>query len=127
VTVLKPKLHKFAGQGQHEIYLPTTGKGQKHRRDRKNCEYYHESTKFCSKIWNQCVGPVVCKKYKEKQLRPKGKYEVGTIVYNQSREEGKIVTISKDICTIQFVSGKKVSVKYPDVFEKGFFTIEPPK
>ena len=67
VNAVKPKHNKFAGQGQHAVYLPTTGQGQKNRRDRKNCEYYHENTKFCSKIWNQCVGPVICRKYIEKQ------------------------------------------------------------
>ena len=66
VNAVKPKHNKFAGQGQHVVYLSTTGQGQKNRRDRKRCEYYHENTKFCSKIWNQCVGPVTCRKYIEK-------------------------------------------------------------
>ena len=67
VNAVKPKHNKFAGQGQHEVYLPTTGQGQKNRRDRKNCEYYHKNTEFCSKIWNQYVGSVICRKNKEKQ------------------------------------------------------------
>ena len=27
---------KFAGRGMYEFYMPTTGKGNKNRRDRKN-------------------------------------------------------------------------------------------
>jgi hypothetical protein len=62
----KREKYTFAGYAQHEIYLPTTGNGQKGRRDRKRCDYYHKETGFCSKIWNKCVGPVICRKYKEK-------------------------------------------------------------
>lgn len=49
---------------------------------------------------------------------------VGTIVYSAREKEGKIVTISGDICTIQFSTGKKVSARYPDAFEKGIFMTE---
>lgn len=111
--------------------MPTTGDGHLNRRDRKRCEYYFEGTQYCSKIRNRCVGPTICKKYKVKKLLPistkKGKNDVGTIVYSETRGEGKIVTISRDICTIQFVSWKKVTVKYPDVFKNGLFITKPPK
>lgn len=124
---MKAKHYKFAGRGQHEVYLPTTGNGQKGRRDRKKCKYYHADTQFCSKIWNCCVGPVACKKFEEKQLNEEHKYAVGTTVYSQHYGEGKIVTISRDICTIQFASGEKVTAKYPDVFRKKLFLTEPSK
>lgn len=127
----KQKHVTFGGLGQHEFYMPTTGKGHTNRRDRKKCEFYFEKTQYCSKIRNSCVGPTICKKYKAKKLTPSGtkkkKYDVGTVVYNESRGEGKIVTISQDICTIQFISGQKVTAKYPDVFKKGIFTTKSPK
>ena len=121
----------FGGLGQHEFYMPTTGKGHNNRRDRKKCEFYSESTRYCSKIRNQCVGPTVCMKYKSKKDLQAGvsekKPSVGTVVYSQAGEEGKIVTISHDICTIEFSTGKKISAKYPDVFKTGIFTTKPPK
>lgn len=121
----------FGGLGQHEFYMPTTGRGQNNRRDRKKCEFYSESTGYCSKIRNQCVGPTVCMKYKSKtDLQDGGsekKLGVGTVVYSQTGEAGKIVTISHDICTIEFSTGKKVPAKYPDVFKTGMFTTKPRK
>ena len=56
---------KFAGWGMHEQYLPTTGKGYSHRRSRKNCKYYSVGNKWCTIIWNYCVGPTICKQYEE--------------------------------------------------------------
>ena len=122
----------FGGVGQHEIYLHTTGRGQKNRRDRRKCEHYHATSKYCSKIRSSCVGPVLCKKYSETKVTQKGidqkqkkwRPSVGAVVYNQNGKEGKIVTISGDVCTIQFSTGKKISVKYPEAFERGFFTVK---
>ena len=100
----KKKHVTFGGLGQHEFYMPTTGRGHENRRERRKCEFYFESTGYCSKIRNQCVGPTVCMKYKGKKLlstgRSKNKLGVGTVVYSQTRGEGKIVTISHDICTV---------------------------
>ena len=49
---------------------------------------------------------------------------IGTTVYSTYGKEGKIVTISGDICTIQFSTGKKVAAKYPNAFEQGIFKTE---
>ena len=54
----------FGVQGQYEFYAPTTGNGQKNRRDRYKCKFYNPETKWCAKIWNKCVGPVKCGKFK---------------------------------------------------------------
>jgi len=108
----------FGGQGQHEFYLPTTGNGHKNRRDRRKCDYYSADSKYCSKIHNQCVGPTVCRKYsvvKTTQHTKTNYPVVGTVVYTNRNAVGKIVSISQDICTIEFSSGRKVSAKYPDV------------
>lgn len=59
----------FGGMGQHEFYLPTTGRGQKNRRDRRKCTHYYAQSKYCSKIRNLCVGPVLCGKYSEANTR----------------------------------------------------------
>lgn len=127
----KKKHITFGGLGQHEFYMPTTGRGNKNRRDRKRCEFYFENTGYCTKIRNQCVGPTVCMKYKDKQQlntgRSNNKLGVGTVVYSQTRGEGKIATISHDICTIELATGAKVTVKYPDAFNGGLFTIKSPK
>lgn len=119
----------FGALGQHEFYLPTTGRGHENRRDRRRCCHYNAEAKYCSKIRNQCVGPTVCMKYHEGEKthkqsdrhHKKNRPGIGTIVYSTHGREGKIVTISGDICTIQFSSGKKISAKYPDVFESGLF------
>jgi hypothetical protein len=47
---------------------------------------------------------------------------VGAAVYTNGKV-GNIVTISGDVCTIQFSTGEKVAAKYPDAFENGQFTI----
>ena len=125
----KSKHVTFGAPGQHEFYLPTTGRGYKNRRDRRRCCHYHAETKYCSKLRNQCVGPTVCMKYHERekthkqssQPHKKNRPCVGTIIYSTHGKEGKIVTISGDICTIQLSSGEKISAKYPDAFEKGIF------
>lgn len=126
----KHKHVTFGGLGQHEFYMPTTGRGHENRRDRKKCEFYFESTGYCSKIRNQCVGPTVCMKYKGKKPlnvgTSKKKLDVGTIVYSQTRGEGKIVTITKDTCTVEFSTGKKLPYKYPDAFKNGLLTTTPP-
>lgn len=128
----KSKHVTFGAPGQHEFYLPTTGRGHENRRDRRRCCHYYAETKYCSKIRNQCVGPTVCMKYHEAEKihkesgrsHKKDRPGVGTIVYSAREKEGKIVTISGDICTIQFSTGKKVSARYPDAFEKGIFMTE---
>ena len=122
---------KFAGFGQHEFYMPTTGRGHKNRRDRKKCEFYFESTGYCTKIRNQCVGPTVCMKYKGKQSEntssTKKKNGVGTVVYSKARGKGRIVTITKDTCTVEFSTGKKIPYKYPDAIKSGMLTTIPPE
>ena len=59
------KKTKFAGWGMHEQYLPAMGKGHGSRRNRKYCRYYSAGNKWCTKIWNCCVGPAICKQYEE--------------------------------------------------------------
>ena len=122
---------KFAGFGQHEFYMPTTGRGHKNRRDRKKCEFYFESTGYCTKIRNQCVGPTVCMKYKGKRPvnvgSPAKKTGVGTVVYSKVRGEGQIVTVSSDVCTVAFVKGGKGTYKYPDAIKSGLLSTKPPK
>ena len=127
----KKKHVTFGGQGQHEFFMPTTGKGHENRRDRKNCEFYFESSGYCSKIRNQCVGPTVCMKYQYKKPLNAGiskkKNAVGTIVYSKSNGKGKIVTVTKDMCTVEFDTGRKMPYKYPDAIKNGVLTYEPPK
>ena len=122
---------KFAGFGQHEFYMPTTGRGHKNRRERKDCEFYVESSGYCTKIRNQCVGPSICMKYRGKKALSAGtskkKKDVGTVVYSKSRGEGKIVTITKDTCTVEFLTGKKLPYKYPDAFKTGLLSTTPPE
>ena len=115
----------FGGMGQHEFYMPTTGKGYKNRRDRKMCEFYFSGKGYCSKIRNQCVGPTICMKYREKVLVDvvkKKNIDVGAVVYHKVQGKGEIVTISCDICTVQFITGKKITFRYPDAFDGGLLT-----
>ena len=49
------------------FFMPTTGRGYTNKRNRRDCKYYNSKTGFCYKIWNQCVGPTVCKKYQKDQ------------------------------------------------------------
>ena len=122
----KHKHVTFGGLGQHEFFLPTTGKGHTSRRDRKLCQFYCADAKYCSKIRNLCVGPTICHKFVAARDNSKpntNKPVVGSIVYNEHRGAGKIVTISNDVCTIEFTSGKKVSAKYPNAFKNGTFKI----
>lgn len=129
--MLKGKHVTFGGLGQHEFYMPTTGRGNKNRRDRKKCKFYHVETKWCTKIRNLCVGPTLCMKYREEadagKKHTKREFDIGTIVYSKRRGQGRIVTISEDICTIQFSTGKKITAKYPDAFKNGQYTTEPHK
>ena len=55
----------FGSIGQHEFYMPTTGKGHSERRDRRRCKHYLPKMKYCMKIGNTCVGPTICRKYSE--------------------------------------------------------------
>lgn len=128
----KGKHVTFGSLGQHEIYLPTTGKGHKNHRDRRKCCHYNTESKYCSKIRNWCVGPTICRKYYEEekthkhfgQGHKKNQPAIGTTVYNTHGEEGKIVTVSGNICAVQFLTGKKVAAKYPDAFETGIFRLD---
>lgn len=125
--MVKSKHVTFGGLGQHEFYLPRTGRGHENRRDRRKCDYYNTSDQYCNKIKNKCVGPTVCMKYSTAKTTHKKESwwpQVGATVYNSQNREGKIVTISGDICTIQYLSGKKISAKYPDVFQKGVFKMK---
>ena len=63
--------NKFAGYAMHEFYMPTTGKGQKNRRDRRKCEFYNLEHKMCTKLFKPCVGPSICDKYVEIESSPK--------------------------------------------------------
>ena len=128
----KRKHITYGSLGQHEFYMPTTGEGNQNRRNRKNCEFYYESNGYCSKIRNKCVGPAVCMKYSDKKPvnvgTSKQKNGVGTVVYSTVRGEGKIVTITKGICTVEFSTGKKVPYKYPDAINSGLLSTKlPPK
>lgn len=108
----------FGGLGQHEVYLPTTGKGQKNRRDRRNCKFYDSATKNCSKIQNKCVGPAICKKFAagkpESSCHNK---HIGAIVYSKGFGRGEIISISGDICSVQFAE-VKMQYKYPEILKK---------
>lgn len=127
----KHKHVTFGGLGQHEVYLPTTGRGQENRRDRKKCEFYFKSTGYCTKIRNKCVGPTICMKYRGKKdvntAASLKKRSVGSVVYSKNRGQGQIVTISGDICTVQFVKGGKGTFKYPDAFKNGLLSTKPSK
>ena len=56
---------KFAGYGMHEFYMPTTKKGLHGKRNRKRCRFYDRDDNWCKKLFNKCVGPVLCGKYLE--------------------------------------------------------------
>lgn len=126
----KKKHITFGGVGEHEFYLPTTGKGHKNRRDRKKCKFYLEDMGYCSKIGNRCVGPTTCMKYKSTKPLNSGVSQaapgIGTIVYSKNHGEGKIVTITNNTCTVLFSSGKKVPYKYPDALNYNLLTTDLP-
>ena len=115
----------FGVQGQHEVYLPTTGNGHENRRDRRKCRYYYPDSKYCDKISSFCVGPTICRKYnpieshKSSQHLAKCYPTIGATIYNKKGNKGKIVSISRDICTVAFETGRVASTKYPDAFENG--------
>ena len=127
---MKSKHVTFGSQGQHEFYLPRTGEGRIDRRDRRKCIHYCAESKYCCKIHNQCVGPTICMKYQEKKANENPKciysnnpFSIGETVYDMYGKEGKIISVSRDVCVIQFLNGKKVSAKYPEEFEKGFYCV----
>lgn len=47
------------------FFMPTTKRGQRNRRNRKDCTHYNLQTGFCHKLWTQCVGPSFCRKFKK--------------------------------------------------------------
>ena len=93
---------KFSGRGMYEFYMPTTKKGHINRRDRKKCEYYIHTTKWCSKIFNYCVGPATCKKYNEKYNNQGAESIVGKVVHSKNYGDGVIIAVCDNICTIQY-------------------------
>jgi hypothetical protein len=109
------KHKKFAGRGMHEIYLPTTGKGKTERRTRKNCCYYNGETGWCRKIFNTCVGPSICRKYKDiSQNKDNRETLLNKVVYSKYLGKGIVVSVSTDICTIQYEE-RKVQIKRKDL------------
>lgn len=60
------KVKKPTKTGMGGAFWPRTrDKGQEGRRDRKKCKYYRKETKWCQALWCDCVGPTICRKYKE--------------------------------------------------------------
>ena len=109
------KHKKYAGRGMHEIYLPTTGKGQAERRNRKNCCYYNGKTGWCGKIFSTCIGPSVCRKYKDiSQNKDNRETLLNKVVYSKYLGKGIVVSVEADICTIQYEK-KSVQVKRKDL------------
>ena len=107
----------FGGIGQYEFYMPTTGNGCHNRRDRKNCQFYIKETTWCTKLFQPCVGPTLCRKYSQQrditQPISTGKY-IGLQVFSKQRGIGKIVSITGDVCTVQFAN-EDVQFKFPDI------------
>lgn len=119
----------FGGLGQHEYYAPTTGQGQKNRRNRRRCRHYDAETKYCDKLRTNCVGPTLCKKYSFRKNTSKGKPtpsscpKVGTVVHSQYLGEGKITSIKEETCTIEF-KGIRIQRSFKDIFRDFHFTIQ---
>ena len=63
---MSKKVRPYTNGGMSPPYRPSTKeKGQIGRRDRKKCKYYRKETKWCQALWCDCVGPTICRKYKE--------------------------------------------------------------
>lgn len=101
---MKFKKSKFAGRGMHEFYASNTS-NSKMIRKREKCKYYNHETAWCEKIFNQCVGPTICKKYSEKSSTPKNSL-IGTVINSKYYGKGTIVSESDTFCTIQYDSVK---------------------
>ena len=108
---------KFAGYAMHEFYMPTTGKGHKNRRDRKKCKFYDCKRDFCIKIFKDCVGPTVCRKYMENSSMPSNpKTLVGRKVESKYYGKGVVVSDDREYCTVQYET-TKVQCKKETLFE----------
>jgi hypothetical protein len=106
------KHKKYAGRGMHEIYLPTTGKGIVGRRSRKKCRHHNASTGWCHIIFNNCVGPSICGKYED--VSKETNSLLHKTIYNKYFGEGVVISVSEDICTIQYKE-RKVQIKKEDL------------
>jgi hypothetical protein len=95
---MKPRKRKFSGRGMHECYLSSSSNTTKIRK-RENCQHYNRETKWCEMIFNQCVGPVICKHYSEKSCKES---LIGTVINNKYYGKGVIVSESDTFCTIQY-------------------------
>ena len=98
------KKTKFAGYAMHEFYIPTTGKGQKNRRDRRKCEFYNLEHKMCTKLFKPCVGPSICDKYVE--IGFPQKTMVGTSVQSKYYGSGVVISDNGEYCTVQYKTTK---------------------
>ena len=108
------KKTKFAGYAMHEFYMPTTGKGQKNRRDRRKCEFYNLEHKMCTKLFKPCVGPSICDKYAEIKSSPKTM--VGTSVQSKYYGSGVVISDNGEYCTVQYKT-TKIQCKKETLFE----------
>ena len=108
------KKTKFAGYAMHEFYIPTTGKGQKNRRDRRKCEFYNLEHKMCTKLFKPCVGPSICGKYIEIGSSPKTM--VGTSVQSKYYGSGVVISDNGEYCTVQYKT-TKIQCKKETLFE----------
>lgn len=124
---MRKKHVTFGGLGQHEFFLPTTGRGHENRRDRKNCEFYFENSNYCVKIRNTCVGPSTCRKYVTKkdspQKQPKQKH-LGATVVSPNMGDGIIVSIDHDTCIVEYSNNRKSRYKYPDAIKSGIIKVK---
>lgn len=93
------KKMKFAGHGMHEFYMSITGKGQQGKRNRKRCRFYNNDG-WCMKIFNKCVGPVLCGKYVEVEIKKNSL--IGLKIQSDFYGEGTVVSDDGDICKIQY-------------------------
>ena len=118
----------FGGLGQHEYYAPTTGQGQKNRRDRRRCRHYDSETKYCDKLQTSCVGPTLCKKYSprkntsKKKLSPPTPPTAGSVVHSKYLGNGIITSVDGEMCTIEF-NGIKIQRKFKDLSKDFHFSI----
>lgn len=88
----------------HEFYIPTTGKGRRHRRDRRKCEFYNSETEMCMKLFESCVGPAICDKYSEVDCSRRTL--VGINVQNKYYGIGVVISDDGETCTVQYKSTK---------------------
>ncbi len=98
---MKMRFKKTFGSGYREFYMPTTRCGYKNKRNRKSCDFYDSETKFCSKIWTQCVGPNICNKYTSTKRTNREKIYVGLKIDIPNKGEAEIVCIDREICTLK--------------------------